>query len=47
MVRQCGLCLDWGVSRLWDGLFWSCRGRLENRGMAAVSAVLPGLGCGR
>jgi hypothetical protein len=34
VVRQCGLCLDWGVSRLWYGLCWSCHGWLENRGTA-------------
>ena len=31
LVRQCGLCLDWGVPRLVNGLCWSCRGWLENR----------------
>ncbi|MGX1480176.1 UNVERIFIED_CONTAM: hypothetical protein RKD50_008984 [Streptomyces canus] len=47
VVRQCGLCLDWGLSRLWYGLRWSCHGWLENRGDGAVSEVLPGRGRGR
>lgn len=38
IVRQCRLCLDWGVPRLREGLCWSCVHWLRQRPGQAVCA---------